>query len=44
MQDSMAGGSDGMQLPPLRDLSRRAASFLRMARLALTGAATPAQL
>ncbi|CAD6269750.1 unnamed protein product [Miscanthus lutarioriparius] len=43
MQD-MAGGSDGLQLPPLRDLSRRAASFLRMARLALTGAATPAQL
>ncbi|CAD6267372.1 unnamed protein product [Miscanthus lutarioriparius] len=40
----MAGGSDGLQLPPLRDLSRRAASFLRMARLALTGAATPAQL
>ncbi|NP_001144552.1 uncharacterized protein LOC100277555 [Zea mays] len=37
-------GSGGMELPPLRDLSRRAASFLRMARLALTGAATPAQL
>ncbi|KAG0521325.1 hypothetical protein BDA96_08G150600 [Sorghum bicolor] len=45
MQDM--AGSDGMQtmqLPPLRDLSRRAVSFLRMARLALTGAATPAQL
>ncbi|WVZ90865.1 hypothetical protein U9M48_037124 [Paspalum notatum var. saurae] len=37
-------GADGRQLPPLRDLSRRAASFLRMARLALTGAAAPAQL
>lgn len=37
-------GSGGMELPPLRDLSRRAASFLRMARMALTGAATPAQL
>ncbi|KAJ1265949.1 hypothetical protein BS78_08G112900 [Paspalum vaginatum] len=35
--------ADGRQLPPLRDLSRRAASFLRMARLALTGDAAPAQ-
>jgi len=38
----MAGADVGIQRRPW-DLSRRAASFLRMARLALAGAA-PAQL